>query len=87
MPIARPQWPMFREVLRRQELMDDMMERCGVDVLDVIRRDRGQSFVRGAHHVLVRLRGDMPRLVARARRRCIIASGFLSQCGFLPHLL
>ena len=45
MPIARPQWPMFREVLRRQELMDDMMERCGVDVLDVIRKDRGQSFV------------------------------------------
>ena len=34
MPIATPQWPMFREVLRRQELMDDMMERCGVDVLD-----------------------------------------------------
>ena len=35
---------MFREVLRRQELMDDLMERCGVDVLDVIRSDRGQSF-------------------------------------------
>lgn len=45
MPIATPQWPMFREVLRRQELMDDMMERCGVDVLDVIREDSGQSFV------------------------------------------
>ena len=44
MPTATPQWPMFREVLRRQELLDDMMERCGVDVLDVIRRDRGQSF-------------------------------------------
>lgn len=44
MSIATPQWPMFREVLRRQSLMDDMMERCGVDVLEVIRRDRGQSF-------------------------------------------
>ena len=45
MSIATPQWPMFREVLRRQEIMDDMMERCGVDVLEVIREDRGQSFV------------------------------------------
>jgi hypothetical protein len=45
MRIATPQWPMFREVLRRQELMDDMMERCGVDLLDVIRKDRGQSLV------------------------------------------
>ena len=44
MPIATARWPMFREVLRRQELMDDMMELCGVDVLDVIRKDRGQSF-------------------------------------------
>ena len=34
----------FREVLRRQELMDDMMERCGIDVLDLIRRDKEQSF-------------------------------------------
>lgn len=45
MPIATPRWPMFREVLRHQELMDDMMARCGVDLLDVIRKDRGQSFV------------------------------------------
>jgi hypothetical protein len=44
MSTAATQWPMFREALRRQALMDDMMERCGVDVLDVIRRDRGQSF-------------------------------------------
>ena len=43
MPIATPRWR--REVLRHQELMDDMMARCGVDVLDVIRKDRGQSFV------------------------------------------
>jgi Family of unknown function (DUF6455) len=45
MSIATPQWPMFKEVLHRQGLMDDMMERCGVDVLDVIRKDRGQAFV------------------------------------------
>jgi hypothetical protein len=38
------QWPMFREVLRHQTLMDDMMERCGVDVLELIHRDRGCSF-------------------------------------------
>jgi hypothetical protein len=35
---------MFREAIRRQALMDDMMERCGVDVLDVIRRDGGRTF-------------------------------------------
>ena len=35
---------MFREVVRRQRLMDDMMKRCGVSILDVIRKDRGQSF-------------------------------------------
>ncbi len=45
MSIATFQWPMFKEVLRRQGLMDDMMERCGLDVLDVIRKDRGQAFV------------------------------------------
>lgn len=44
MATAMPQWPMFREVLRRQTLMDDMMECCGVDVVEVIRHDRGQSF-------------------------------------------
>jgi hypothetical protein len=44
MSTATRHWPMFREVLRRQELLDDMMERCGVDVLDLIRRDGGQSF-------------------------------------------
>jgi hypothetical protein len=41
MSTAEPQWPMFREVSRRQALMDDMIERCGVDVLDVINCDRG----------------------------------------------
>jgi hypothetical protein len=44
MSIETPQWPMLREVLRQQRLMDDMMERCGVDVVDLIRCDRGKSF-------------------------------------------
>ena len=44
MEAARPHWPMFSEVLRRQALMDDMMERCGIDMVDLIRRDNGQSF-------------------------------------------
>jgi len=48
MPIATSQWPMFSKVLRRQALMDDMIERCGVDVLDLIRKDRGQSLPRRA---------------------------------------
>jgi hypothetical protein len=45
MRIATTKWPMFTEVLRRQELMNDMMERCGVDLFEVIHKDRGQSFV------------------------------------------
>ena len=44
MEAAGPHWPMFSEVLRRQGLMDDMMERCGIDMVDLIRRDNGQSF-------------------------------------------
>ena len=43
MSTAEPQWPMFREVLRRQALLDDMIERCGVDVLNVIHCDTGRS--------------------------------------------
>ena len=44
MSTATPRWPMFSEVLRRQELLDDMMERCGVDVVQVVRSDGGRSF-------------------------------------------
>jgi len=44
MDAARPRWPLIKDVLHRQALMDDMMERCGVDVLAVIRSDRVQSF-------------------------------------------
>jgi hypothetical protein len=41
---AMLQWPRLRDVSRRQRLMDDMMARCGADVLEVVRRDRGRSF-------------------------------------------
>lgn len=34
-----------RELIDRQGLMDDMMARCGVDLLGVIGRDGGQSYV------------------------------------------
>jgi hypothetical protein len=44
MDAATFQWPMFSDVLHRQTLMDDMIEQCGVDVLEVIRSDRGQSY-------------------------------------------
>ncbi len=44
MEAATARWPMFKEQLRRQALMEDMMERCGVDMLDVIHTDRGRSF-------------------------------------------
>jgi hypothetical protein len=41
---ATHKWPEFDQVLRSQALMDDMMKRCGVDVLELIRRDRAHSF-------------------------------------------
>ena len=44
MPISR-RWPIFNPVRRRQELMDHMMQRLGVDVLTAIRADDGQAFV------------------------------------------
>ena len=37
--------PTARELIRQQGLMDDMMTRCGVDLLGVIGKDGGQSYV------------------------------------------
>jgi Family of unknown function (DUF6455) len=34
----------LKQILRRQELMDRVMEKCGVDVLAAIRADKGQVF-------------------------------------------
>jgi hypothetical protein len=45
MPVLM-QWPMFNQVRRRQELMDQMMQTLGVDVLTAVRLDKGQGFVR-----------------------------------------
>jgi len=39
-------WPMFNQIRRRQELMDQMMQTLGVDVLTAVRLDSGQTFVR-----------------------------------------
>jgi hypothetical protein len=44
MPISR-RWPIFNQVRRRQELMDHMMQRLGVDVVTAIRADDGQAFI------------------------------------------
>lgn len=38
-------WPALNQVLRRQELMDRMMERLGVDALTAVSLDKGQTFV------------------------------------------
>jgi hypothetical protein len=42
MDTSTPSW--LKEVLRRQELMDDVMQKSGVDVLTAIRADNGQAF-------------------------------------------
>lgn len=36
--------PWLNQVLRRQELMDSVMGRCGVHVLTAVRADNGQAF-------------------------------------------
>ncbi len=38
-------WPTFNQAHRRQELMDHMMQRAGVDVLTAIGVDDGRAFV------------------------------------------
>ena len=42
MDTSTPSW--LEQVLRRQELMDHMMQRAGVDVLTAVRADNGQAF-------------------------------------------
>jgi Family of unknown function (DUF6455) len=42
MDTATPSW--LKEVLGRQELMDRVMEKSGVDVLTAVRADNGQAF-------------------------------------------
>ena len=44
MPSAPRKGPIFRGALN-QELMDEMMARCSVDLLAVIGKDGGQSYV------------------------------------------
>lgn len=44
MPTSTPLWPTLRQVLRRQELMDRMMQASGVDVLAAVRVDGGLAF-------------------------------------------
>ena len=42
MDTSTPSW--LKEVFRRQELMDSVMQKSGVDVLTAIRADNGQAF-------------------------------------------
>ena len=45
MPDKTGKAPTARDLIRRQGLMDDMMARCSVDLLAVIGKDGGQSYV------------------------------------------
>lgn len=42
MGTSAPSW--LRQILRRQKLMDSVMQTSGVDVLTAIRADNGQAF-------------------------------------------
>jgi hypothetical protein len=43
--MAKAAWPRFDRVRRKQELMDRMMHRLGVDPLTAVRIDDGRAFV------------------------------------------
>lgn len=45
MQASVPRWPMFHQVFRRQELMDEIMEASQVDVIEVVRIELGQAFM------------------------------------------
>ena len=45
MPTPEPRWPLFKQVLRQQLLMDCMMQARGVDVITAVCADRGQAFL------------------------------------------
>ena len=45
MPKSRLLWPTREELRQRHELMDEMMEKRGVDVLKALRVDGGLAFV------------------------------------------
>jgi hypothetical protein len=45
MPTQADKKPTPREMIHRQEAMDDMMARCGVDLLALIGKDGGKSYV------------------------------------------
>ena len=45
MPSSRLLWPTREELRQRYELMDQMMETRGVDVLEALRVDGGLAFV------------------------------------------
>jgi hypothetical protein len=45
MPNSRLLWPTHEELLRRYELMDQMMKVRGVDVLAALRVDGGLAFI------------------------------------------
>jgi hypothetical protein len=45
MPNSTRLWPTLKQVLRRQALMDRVMQTSGVDVLTAVRVDGGLAFV------------------------------------------
>lgn len=45
MQASVPRWPMFHHVLRRQELMDEVMEASHVDVVEVMRIEVNRAYI------------------------------------------
>ena len=65
---APSRWPQFARVLRKQALMDEMMEAQGVDPVAAVKT--GARFRAGAGELpRLRLRRCLPRLAPRGRKR------------------
>ncbi|HEX6831622.1 MAG TPA: hypothetical protein VF090_08805 [Methyloceanibacter sp.] len=65
---APSRWPQFARALRKQALMDEMMEAQGVDLLAALKT--GEAFVRARANCRdCDCERCLPRLVSRGRKR------------------
>ena len=58
MPTSTRLWPTFEEVLRRQTLMERMMQTCGVDMPKAVGVDGGLAFIEARGKCRDRLHED-----------------------------
>jgi hypothetical protein len=87
--MSKTAWPTFDQVRRRQELMDQMMHRLGVDPLAAIGIDKGRAFIQARskcrhclHESECRVWLDLSRALPLPPDFCP-NGGFFQRCGLL----